>query len=165
MCQFLTKETQFIVKFYSPKLLFTKTESLVVFEMADNFLNICEGSVGPMLNQFSTPDCQVVNPFTTAHTKPVFIRLSSECANYRKIGTEPAQKCIKSDLYLRGKCFSGRVAIIVKGIKYSHGFTIVSPIIHVCQIMEMASVRKENEVNLVHSICILDEDITNADAQ
>ena len=90
MCQFLTKETQFIVKFYSPKLLFTKTESLVVFEMADNFRNICEGSVGPILNQFATPDCQVVNPFTTTHTKPLFIRLSSKCAYYRKIGTEPA---------------------------------------------------------------------------
>ena len=97
--------------------------------------------------------------------KPLFIRLSPNCTYYYKSGDLAAVQCNKSERHEQGRCFAGRVAAVVKGIKFSPDGKEIAPIIHVCQVLELEPLPTTNVVDTAHTACILDDDIeatTNA---
>ena len=160
-CQFLTREFQFILKFFGEQVLFTKTESLAVFAMTEYYRQVCETSIQSLLTPWSTDDVTIVNPFSldaSGNFKKMFIRVSPTCTYYYKQGSQPAVECSKVGRHVQGSTFTARVAVIIKGIKYSADGTKVSPIMHVCQVLEHEPLVKTLAADAVNSTCILDDD-------
>ena len=159
-CRFLRREYQFILKFFSQQLLFTKNESLAVFTLDEYFRDFCETQIAALLNPWAHSNVTLVNPFSVGESKsfkPIFIRLSAACSYYFKKDDQAAVQCSHFERHEQGSCFAGRVAISIKGIKYSPDGKQVSPIIHVCQVLEHDFAQKTTATDLARTTCLVDD--------
>jgi hypothetical protein len=160
-CRFLCREFHFILKFFSQQLLFTKNESLAVFTLSEYYRQFCENQIGTLLNPWVNGDVKPINPFSTDQRynfKPLFIRLSTSCTYYYKKEELAAIQCSKFERHMQGKCFAGRAAIVVKGIKFSADGKEVSPMLHVCQVLEHDYLPKATVDDAVRDTCILEDE-------
>lgn len=160
-CRFLRREFQFVLKFFSQKLLFTKNESLAVFSLSEYFRTYCETQINAMLGPWADKDFKMVNPFALDESgvfNRVFIRLSAGCTYYYKKMDQAAIQCKKGERHTQGRCFAGRVAVSVKGIKFSADGKEVAPIMHVCQVLEHDFLIKANPAEQAYTTCIVDDD-------
>lgn len=159
-CRFLCREFHFILKFFSQQMLFTKNESLAVFSMSDYFRQFCENQIGSLLQPWVNGDVTPVNPFSVDENgtfKCLFIRLSTSCTYYYKKDEQAAIQCSKFERHEQGRCFTGRAAVVVKGIKFSADGKEVSPILHVCQVLEHDYSPKPNVDDAARSTCVLED--------
>ena len=63
----------------------------------------------------------------------------------------------KDARHVQGKCFAGRVAVSVKGIKFSADGKKVAPMLHVCQVLEHDFLINTNAADVALSTCIIDD--------
>ena len=160
-CRFLCREFQFVLKFFSQKLLFTKNESMAIFSLTEYFRTFCENQINALLGPWVNSDVKLVNPFALDDSgafSHIFIRLSAGCTYYYKKLDQVAIQCSKGERHAHGRCFTGRVAVSVKGIKFSADGKEVSPIMHVCQVLEHDFLIKTNPAEQAYTTCIIDDD-------
>lgn len=159
-CRFLRREYQFVLKLFSRQLLFTKNDSLAVFTLEDHFREFCESQIAALLHPWINNDVTPSNPFSAnekGSINPLFIRLAAACTYFYKKGDEPAIQCSYFERHDQGSCFAGRVAISIKGVKYSPDRKMVSPIMNVCQILEHDLVQNTTVTEMARTTCIIDD--------
>jgi hypothetical protein len=150
-----------MVKFSTLKMLFTKNDSLGIFEMSEDFRRNCETAVESLLTPWIIDQSNCGNPFSLDENglfKPTFIRLSPACTYYRKVDKQTPMQFTKSERQPQGKCFTGNVAIVLKGVKFTRDGLTVTPIIHVCQVLELVSVPTWSVADVAFARCVLDID-------
>jgi hypothetical protein len=162
-CRFLNKEYQFILKMSVNQMSLSQFDSIVLFDTNEEERSQHIHQIQKLLNGWGDgTGLDLVNPFAytfddEGKMKPIFLPLASLCVFYKK-STETGLS-EKSARPAVGKCFSGRVAIVVKGVKYSQDGKQMTPIMSVAQILEYPHVESELEVDKVGYTCLLDEDV------
>jgi hypothetical protein len=140
-CHFLKKASHQVFFIAAANMAITKTESVVIFNMDDYTRHDLRSAVYDLLVAYGRFDLKPVNPFELCFNdeqkqqpKPVFIRISAGCTYIKKIGDSVSQ-VIKSDRPQPGKCFSGTLAVMIKGVSMNPHAQRLSPIVNVAQMI------------------------------
>jgi hypothetical protein len=138
---FLKKDSYIILKLSIVKMSLTVFKSLAIFEMDSANQNKARVKIDEVLSSFHTDEnIQKINQFENKISdKPFFIRLSPTCLYWRKECGNTFEISEKEIQALKGKCFSGRIALLIKGVTISPDNAIMKPMITVCQMMETKS--------------------------
>ena len=139
-CFFLKKENYVTIRFPSTQLCLTKSESLAIFKMPEilhdrlmkRIVEICE-------MQRTSASQVIVKP--TKNDGTLFIKLSP-CITYFWCHDDSYVEVQKTNLPI-GSAFSGKVAIVLKGVKLNKEGTELSPMLSVMQIMVTEHAERE----------------------
>jgi hypothetical protein len=141
VCHFFKKSSYKILKFSAEKMMLGKFDNLTLFEIKKESEEVLASKIDAVLNAYPL-NLLKVNPFTLTEfnfdvvdKKPAFIRISPTCNYWVKEEQGKIREILKSDL-TQGKCFSGRVALLIKGVTISPDGSRMSPMISVCQLLE-----------------------------
>jgi len=160
-CRFLKQEAQMLLKFQANKAVFTKFDSLAIFEMADYLRQLYYAKMEQLMSVWQADFVSFENPFAyqtgeDGKPKPIFIRLSTTCSFYKKLHDEIICCHNKKDMTPPGKCFTCRLAVTVKGVRFSPDGLTLKPILMVSQILDLPS--PTLLVPKSFDRCILDDD-------
>jgi hypothetical protein len=152
---FLKEKSYILLKISIDKMAMSKFDSVSIFEIEEKIRDSVERKINDLFSAFPMDqNCEKCNPFMIRNDqKPIFIRLSPECVFWQKDG-QKLTKITKKDLII-GKAFSGRLAILIKGITISPNAVRMTPMLSICQILAMKDDVKEN----CWEQCILDDDV------
>ena len=165
--QFLKNECFIVFKLDIPRMALTKFDYLGIFQLDDKARDDCAQKVTQLLNAYTGDDFIIkINPFllqyeddTCLTPKPLFLRMSPNCFYYkRKDGV--ITEVLKRDRPALGAAFTGRAAVVVKGVSFCHSGLSISPVVSVCQLLE-----DENQPSLPWAQkCVLDWPAASSDS-
>lgn len=139
-CRYLNEESVMLFKIIVKNMIITHTKHICLFDMRDDDRITCWEKTEQLLQRCRRPGTDSINPFDSVKvsSKPVLLRTSSTCMYY----------CIRYDEFHRcndGRnqrppndvMFTGKLAITIKGVKYTRNALEVSPIMSVTQVLEL----------------------------
>ena len=165
-CRFLHKDSMIVFKITVSNMIITKNESIAIFEMAEHDYTECWKKTQEVLMYGNRMGTELKNPFDivlndNGSRKPVFIRISPVCSFYCKRYMEVRACANNFERPPLGRSFTGRLAVVIKGIKFSRDGTELTPMMMVTQVLEIAKPEPENhhssELDLMTKQCVLDE--------
>jgi hypothetical protein len=157
---FLKTKSYLLLKFTAQKLIFSKFNSVGIFDMDPAIRSDFYSQIDALLTSYPKDAYKSKkNPFEINHEgeekSGIFIRLSPKCLFFRK---ENGNVCeiLKKDLPAVGKIFSGRALILIKGVSISPDGGIIAPMASICQVL----LQKTDFVheNVWEQQCLLDEE-------
>lgn len=165
-CRFLKKEFQIMIKLNIPQMAITQYDTLGLYEMDEIERQTLILQIDQLLAKWREFDVAVVNPFryrfnSEGLLQHLYVRLSSECAYFKKNLAGKLESLMRADRPRTGIRFGGRVAILIKGVKYSQDGFELTPIMVVAQILEIEE-RKPvlPSLQTLQRTCMLDNDST-----
>lgn len=170
-CRFLKKEQQIMVKLNIHRMSITHFETLGLQEINESERQRLTANFDKLLQQWRDFDVRVDNPFrhkfnSEGDLQTPYIRISSDCSYFKKKLSGIVHEVKRVDRPHSGETFSGKIAILIKGIKYSQDGFELSPIMVVAQVLEHEKPKKLGPpaLEVLQRVCILDEDVDNTNA-
>jgi len=167
-CYFLKKDSQLIMKFAATQLVISRYETLTVFNFPASLRANFEALVDDWMQTAvpALPGMTTENPFRQVPdksgegTRPVFLRLSAMCTYYKQMHDGYVRECSKKERPEIGKCFRGRVAMMLKGVKFDQETCKISPMIVAGQVLEFQPPLpcEMSEADLIQRQCVLLDD-------
>jgi len=168
-CFFLKKESQLIMKFASSKMTISRYETLTVFDFPEPIRVNYEALVDDWMESAipPLPDMSTVNPFRKVMNspdgctpRPMFLRLSAMCTYFKQASDGYVRECSKKERPEMGKCFRGRVAMVLKGVKFDRKSSTISPMILIGQVLEFQPPlpNELSEAEMLQRQCVLLDD-------
>jgi hypothetical protein len=162
MFRFLKKDNQILVKLDANRMCVVKHDYVAIFDLDEQDRVQHFDQLQKKMEEWNgTNDFVLKNPFAYTYNEegkanPIFIPISTYCTYYDVTTTNDVVKGVKPPT---GKCFSGRLALAIKGVKYIGETGIMSPVLTVVQLLKYPQLVNECEVDKAKTTYVLGDEI------